>query len=102
VASYSVTNFRQNFGGRGTYRVKAVRGRKYRLLLLVKQRESELNAWNNAALDLVSASLRVQLQFFVFTCMSIWHFLGWFDFSAFGCVYNPLQVLLKLQNKMRL
>jgi len=27
-------------------------------------------------------------------------FLVWFDFSIFGCVHNPLQFLLKLQNKI--
>jgi len=30
----------------------------------------------NAALDPVSTSLHVQLQFFVFTYMSIWHFFS--------------------------
>jgi len=67
----------------------------YRLLLLVKLRKSELNAWNKYC-NGFSTSLHVQIQFFVFTHMSIWHFLVWFDFSVFGGVHNPLQVFVKV------
>jgi len=50
----------------------------------------------NSALDSACTSLHVYLQFFVFTYMSIRHFLVWFDFSVLGCMHKPLQVFVKV------
>jgi len=67
------------------------------MLLIVKLRKSELNAWNKCCTGFsqyFTACVASVFCFYVYVNLTFC--LVWFDFSIFGYVRNPLQVFVKV------
>ena len=73
-----------------SHKLKAVGASKHWLLLPVKLRMTELNAWKNMSLGPTFRCMcNYGFCFEVYVNMTV--FVAWFDFRIFGCMHNLKQ-----------